>query len=62
MNQKQGIRLAMLHILHAILWVMLMMLADTIWGDKSIPWTVTGFILTSGLMTTWFTIIARQKS
>ncbi|GGC99706.1 hypothetical protein [Aquisalinus flavus] len=62
MNQKQGIRLAMLHILHAILWVMVMIIADTIWGDDSIKWTVIGFVISSSLLTTWFTIFARQKS
>lgn len=61
MNQKQGIRLAMLHILHAIFWVILMMLADVIWGDKSIPWTLVAYVLASGLLTTWFSFIIRQK-
>ena len=48
---RGALRSALLHILHALAWVSLMLLADEIWGDAARLWTVLGFVISSGLLT-----------
>lgn len=48
---RHAMQSALLHILHAIAWVSVMLLADSVWGDPSRLWTVIGFVLSSGLLT-----------
>ncbi|WP_339748714.1 hypothetical protein [uncultured Maricaulis sp.] len=43
-------RLTLLMMLHALLWVAVIFLADTIWGDVVSQWLVLPFVLINGLL------------
>jgi hypothetical protein len=51
-KQRNALRSTILHLLHGVAWAFVMFVADEIWGDQSIKWTVIAFIVSLGLVTT----------
>ena len=45
-----AVRLALLYLLHGLLWVLAMFLADSVWGDRAAPWLIVGFVLANSVL------------
>ena len=51
-KQRIALRSTVLHLLHGVAWAFVMLLADEIWDDQNIKWTVLAFVVSLGLVTT----------
>lgn len=40
-------------VLHALLWVFAIFLADALWGDNASKWMVIGFVIANGALAVW---------
>ncbi len=56
-NAETIMRLVLIYLLHGLLWVFAMFLADSIWGDRAALWMVAGCVLANGAL-----ILAHHKS
>lgn len=52
-----AMRTMVIDLLHALLWVSAMFLADSIWGDRAAPWMVIGFALSGAIL-----VVARRRT
>jgi magnesium-transporting ATPase (P-type) len=55
-------RIVFIQMLHAILWVSLIFLADTLWGDTASRWMAIVFVLAMGLLSSYLATKARDQS
>jgi hypothetical protein len=50
---------AIFTLLHAVLWVSIIFLADSIWGDVVAQWTAVVFVIANGALISWIVAKAR---